>query len=187
MANHVQVILKDDVDQLGHIGEVVRVRAGYARNYLVPRGLAVPATSGSIKQIEHELKLALAKAEEVRAASKAIADAIASVAITATKKAGASGKLYGSVTATEIVALLAEQGHEFDRKKLVLPAEAIKQAGSYDLGLKLGGGVIAQFRLEVVADVDAAEEASAANAAAESEPAEVPAAESVEESSDTEE
>ena len=93
MASHVQVILKDDVDHLGHIGEVVRVRAGYARNFLVPRGLAAPATAGSIKQIEHEMKLTLAKAEEVRAAAQAIAATISAITVTAHKKAGASGKL----------------------------------------------------------------------------------------------
>jgi large subunit ribosomal protein L9 len=158
MASHVQVILKDDVDNLGHIGEIVRVRAGYARNFLVPRGLAAPATAGSIKKIEHEMKLTLAKAEEVRAASQAIAATISAITVTAHKKAGASGKLYGSVTASEIVDLLNEQGHEFERKKLVLPVEAIKQAGSFEIGVKLGGGVIAQLKLEVVADVDASAE-----------------------------
>jgi len=161
MANHVQVILKEDVDHLGLVGEVVRVRAGYARNYLVPQGLALPATAGSIKKIEHEKRLALAKAEKMRAEAQGVAKGLESLTLTISKKAGDSGKLYGSVTSADVAELLAQNGHEIDRKRLTLPAGALKQAGDYDIGVKLSAGVTASFKLSVVADTPEAEPAAA--------------------------
>jgi len=184
MGSHVQVILKDDVDHLGHVGEVVRVRAGYARNYLVPRGLAVAATSGSIKQIEHEMKLAQAKAAEVRAAAETIATTLGKLSLSVEKKAGASGKLYGSVTSSDVAEALAAAGHEVDRKKLVLPTESIKQAGSYEIGVTLGGGVRANFNLDVVAEAGT-EEATAASKAPETVEEEASEAEASEEVSES--
>jgi large subunit ribosomal protein L9 len=162
MAHHVQVILKEDVDHLGLVGEVVRVRAGYARNYLVPQGLALPATAGSIKKIEHEKRLALAKADKMRAEAQGVAKGLEGLSLQIVKKAGDTGKLYGSVNSSDVAAILAENGHEIDRKRLTLPAGALKQAGEYEIGVKLGAGVTGSFKLTIVADAPEAEAVEAA-------------------------
>lgn len=151
MASHVQVILRDDVDNLGETGDLVKVRPGYARNYLIPRGLAVVATRGNIDQIEHEKKLALQRAEHLAKEAKQAASGIEGAKVTIEKQAGEEGKLFGSVTAQEIAGTLAEQGIEVDRKKIVMPEEPIKQVGTYELTVKLRGSVSAAFTVEVVA------------------------------------
>lgn len=151
MASHVQVILRDDVDNLGETGDLVRVRPGYARNFLIPRGMAVLATRGNIAQIEHEKKLALARAEDLAKEAKAVAGGIEGTKVQISKQAGEEGKLFGSVTAPEIAQALAEQGVEVDRKKIVMPDEPIKQVGTYELAVKLRGSVSAGFTVEVVA------------------------------------
>ena len=151
MASHVQIVLREDVDKLGKSGELVRVRAGYARNYLIPRGVAVKATRGNIAQIEHEQRAALAYAEKHRQAAMKEAETIAGLSVSVGKKAGAGGRLYGSVTAQEVTDALTGSGFSVDRRKLVLPEEAIKTLGSYDIGIRIGAGVTATFKLEVVA------------------------------------
>lgn len=150
MASHVQVILRDDVDNLGETGDLVKVRQGYARNYLIPRGMAVAATRGNIDQIEHEKKLAVAKAQKLAAEAKSTASSIEGTKVQIAKQAGDEGKLFGSVTAQDIAAALAEQGVEVDRKKLVMPDEPIKQVGTYELSVKLRGSVSAKIEVEVV-------------------------------------
>src|SRR6202012_4104467 len=101
MPTNIQVVLQHDVDKLGKSGELIRVRPGFARNYLLPRQLAVPATSGAVKRIEHEKVVALAKAEKAKKEAREAAAKLTGLTIKITHKAGEDGKLFGSVTAKD--------------------------------------------------------------------------------------
>lgn len=149
MASHVQVVLKQDVENLGRSGELVRVRPGYARNYLLPRGFAQLATRGNIKQIEHEKQAALRRAAKVRAEQEEIAEKLKKVVVMIAKEVGEEGRLFGSVTAADIAEGLKVKGYDVDKKKLVLPDEAIKTVGTYEIGVRLLGGVTAKIKVEV--------------------------------------
>ena len=150
MATHVQVILREDVDNLGDVGELVRVRSGYARNYLIPRGLAAVATRGNIAQLEHERKLALARAAKLDEEAKAAAGQLEGVSITVQKQVGEEGKLFGSVTAQDIADALAQKGYDVDRKKIQMPGDAIKTVGTHEVTVKVRGKVGAKVAVEVV-------------------------------------
>ena len=149
MASHVQVVLKDEVENLGGIGALVRVRRGYARNYLIPRGLAVMATRGTMKQAEHERQLAARRAEKLRAEQEALAKQLEGVVLMIPKEAGEDGKLFGSCTAQDVVEALARKEITVDRKKLIMPEETIKEVGSYVVEVKFGHGVKAPVKVEV--------------------------------------
>jgi len=149
MATTMQVVLKEDVENLGHTGDLVKVRPGYARNYLLPRGLAVAATRANVKQIEHERMLAAKKAEKLRAEQEEVAKSLEKLVVMVAKEANEEGKLFGSVTAAEVVEGLALKGVEIDKKKLVMPDELIKEVGSYEVRVKLPYGVTGLFKLEV--------------------------------------
>lgn len=151
MATHVQVVLKEDVDNLGDTGDLVKVRPGYARNFLIPRGMAALATRGNISQIEHEKKLALAKAAKLQEEARAEAGKLEGVKVQIGKQAGEEGKLFGSVTSQDVADALKEKGYAVDRKKIQMPGDAIKQVGTYELSAKLRGKVAAKFTVEVVA------------------------------------
>src|SRR5512139_1099134 len=137
MASTMQVVLKQDVENLGHTGDLVKVRPGYARNFLLPRGLAVAATRANVKQIEHERMLAAKKAEKLRSEQQEIAKGLEKVVVMVAKEASEEGKLFGSVTAAEVAEALATKGIDVDKKKLVMPEELIKEVGSYEVGMKL--------------------------------------------------
>ncbi|MDH5674418.1 MAG: 50S ribosomal protein L9 [Myxococcales bacterium] len=149
MATHVQVILKQDVDKLGTVGELVRVRSGYARNYLLPRSLAVLATRSNVKQIEHEKRITQAAALKLRKLSEGAAAQIEGMSIEIAMAVGEGDKLYGSVTARDIADALSERSIEVDRKKLQLD-EIIKTVGEHQVTVKLGHGVTARFQVVVV-------------------------------------
>ena len=150
MPANIQVILQQDVDKLGKSGELVRVRPGFARNYLLPRQLAVTATSAAVKRIEHEKQVALAKAEKGKKEAREIAAKIDALNIKLTLKAGEDGKLFGSVGTKDLEHAIAAQGVKIDRKKIHL-AEPIKQLGSYEIPVKLVSDVGATLKVEVVA------------------------------------
>jgi len=150
MPANIQVILQQDVDKLGKSGELVRVRPGFARNFLLPRELAVPATSSAVRRIEHEKVVALAKAEKGKKEAREIAAKIDALSIKITLKAGEDGKLFGSVTTKDLENAVKAQGLTLDRKSLKL-AEAIKQVGSYEIPVKLVSDVTATLKVEVVA------------------------------------
>ena len=150
MATHLQVILKQDVDKLGNAGELVRVKPGFARNYLLPRGLAVIATGENIKQIDHERRIAVALAEKHRKFAEGAAAQIEGLTIEIQMQTGEGDKLYGSVTARDIAQALASRGIEVDRKKLQIP-DTIRALGQYDITAKLGHDVNATFKLVVSA------------------------------------
>ena len=149
MASTVQIVLKENLEQLGSIGDVVRVRRGYARNFLLPRGLAVVASRGNVRQIEHEKNIQEQRIAKLRAEQEKIVAALAKVTIMVAKEAGEDGKLFGSVTSNDVLDGLKAKGVEVDKKKLVMPAETIKEVGSYEIGVKLLYGLTATVKLEV--------------------------------------
>jgi large subunit ribosomal protein L9 len=153
MPANIQVILQQDVNKLGKSGELVRVRPGFARNYLLPRQLAVTATSAAVRHIEHEKVVATAKAEKAKKEAQTLAAQIDALTIKLTLKAGDDGRLFGSVTSKDIEnAVKAQTGGviTIDRKKMHFP-EAIKQVGSYTVPVKLVSEVSATLKVEVFA------------------------------------
>ncbi|MEZ4337259.1 MAG: 50S ribosomal protein L9 [Sandaracinaceae bacterium] len=151
MAKHtVQVVLQDDVENLGRAGELVRVKPGYARNYLLPRGLAAMATRGSVAQIEHAKAVALKRAAKLSADAQTRAGALANVTVEIAAHAGDSGKLFGSVGTKDIAAALQAKGFEVDKKRIQLD-EPIKEVGEHQVAIKLGYEVSATIKVNVVA------------------------------------
>jgi large subunit ribosomal protein L9 len=150
MPANIQVILQQDVDKVGKSGDLIRVRPGFARNYLLPRQLAVPATTAAVHRIEHDKAVALARSEKTKREARADAEKLGAVAIKISHKVGEDGKLFGSVTAKDIEVALRVQGHVVDRRKIHL-AEAIKSVGSYDVPVKLASDVSVIVKVEVVA------------------------------------
>ncbi|HKP63469.1 MAG TPA: 50S ribosomal protein L9 [Polyangiales bacterium] len=150
MANHLHVILRRDVDKLGHAGELVRVKPGFARNYLLPRELAVVATDNNVRQVEHERKLAVAHAAKNKSVADGLAAQISGLSVEISAQSGEGDKLFGSVTTRDIAEGLHKKGIELDRKHLDL-ATPIKALGEYDVTAKLGSGVTATFKVVVKA------------------------------------
>jgi large subunit ribosomal protein L9 len=146
-----EVILREHVDNLGRRGEVVKVADGYARNYLLPRKLALLATEGNKKQIEREkVKFDAREAEEQKVA-QAMAERLAIVDVEIVRKVGETDALYGSVTSSDIAEALAKKGVEVDRRKLVLQ-EPIKKLGEFSIPVKLHRDVTAQVKVRVTAE-----------------------------------
>ena len=143
-----KVILCEEVENLGAMGATVQVADGYARNYLLPRKMAVCTDSASAKQIEHELAIINRKAARLRAELGAVANKLNGVTVDIKMRAGEEDKLFGSVTTVMIAEKLAEMGHEVDRKKIVLD-EPIKSLGIYTVPVKLGAGVTAEVKVWV--------------------------------------
>jgi large subunit ribosomal protein L9 len=150
MPTTINVILQQDVHNLGKTGEVVRVRPGFARNYLLPNQIAAPATMSNVNRLAHEKRHAEAKNAKAKAAAAELAAKIAANPISLSRKVGEDNKLFGSVTTKEIESALAEKGVEVDRRKIHL-AEPIKTAGTFELPVKLGYDVSATIKVEVVA------------------------------------
>ena len=174
---HKQVLLREDIDNLGARGEIVRVKAGYARNYLLPRKLAVEATASNVKQIEGE-RAALAKREaKERSTAELQANQLKSLTLKFERKVGEAGVLYGSVTSMDIAHELQNQGYEIDRRKIVL-REPIKRFGNYAVPLRLHRDVTVEIPVNVLGEggVEVDVEALKAEAAASETPAESTAA-----------
>ncbi len=148
MATPIKVVLQQDVDSLGQGGDVVRVRPGFARNYLMPRGLAVVASSANLARLEELKRAAVAAAARRLAEAKQAAAAIEAVSVKIERSVGDEGRMYGSVTARDIELAFAAAGHTIDRKKLVL-SEPIKTLGPATVPLKLHSEVTAQLKVEV--------------------------------------
>src|SRR5215472_17506668 len=132
----IQVVLQQDVEKVGKSGELVRVRPGFARNYLLPRELAVPATTAAVRRIEHEKAVASARAEKAKKEARDIAEKVGALAVKIAQKAGEDGRLFGSVTAKDIESAVKALGFAIDRKRIEL-AEPIKNVGSYEIAVKL--------------------------------------------------
>ncbi len=149
MANQIKVLLKNDVASLGAGGEVVRVRPGFARNFLLPRGLAVPATAGNLARVEDLKRQVASQAKlELEQANAAVAQ-IAGASVTIARAVGEEGKMYGSVTTKDIEDAFAAAGVKIDRKKIV-SADAIKTLGSFEVPIKLHASVTATLKVNVV-------------------------------------
>jgi len=148
VATNIQVILKEDIDNLGKAGDLVKVKPGYARNYLMPKSLAVAATRDNIKRVEHERKAVLSRVVKIKRNAEEVAKQLEELTIRIAKPVGDSDRLYGSVTTKEIVEILQEKGFSVDRKKLEMPG-TIKQTGEFEIAVKLGGGISARFKLIV--------------------------------------
>ena len=144
-----EVILREHVDNLGKRGEIVKVADGYARNYLLPRKLALPATDGNRKHVERERKIMEMREAEEKSGAEAIASRLAAVDISIARRVGETEQLYGSVTSADIVDYLKAKGFEVDRRKLILP-EPIKSIGDYDVPLKLHREVTVPLKVKVV-------------------------------------
>jgi large subunit ribosomal protein L9 len=144
-----EVILREHVEHLGRRGEIVKVADGYARNYLLPRKLALPATEANRKWVERERRIAEMRDREEKTAAEAIAMRLSALEITVPRRTGENDQLYGSVTNADIAELLAARGFEIDRRKILLP-DPIKQLGEVTVPVKLHREVVAQLRVVVV-------------------------------------
>lgn len=145
---HTKILLREDVDDLGARGEIVRVRAGYARNYLLPRKLAVEATAGNVKQIERERTVLLKKEAGERATADAQAERMRSLVLRFERKSGEQGALYGSVTSMDIAEALKAKGFEIDRHRIHL-REPLKRTGDFTVPLRLHREVTVDLQVKV--------------------------------------
>ena len=146
-----EVILREDVKSLGKAGELVKVKPGYARNFLLPKGLAYEATDGNRKRIQAESKARLSKMAEERAVAEGVASKLSAVSLTLSRKAGEGDRLFGSITAQDIADALATQGHAIDKRKIDLE-HPIKTVGQHTVPVRLHHEVLAELRLTVVAE-----------------------------------
>jgi large subunit ribosomal protein L9 len=149
MSTPVKVVLQTQVEHLGNSGDVVKVKAGFARNYLIPRGLAAPATALNLARIDELKKLAEVKAAKEIEEAKELAVKLESLSVKLERKVGAENKMYGSVTSKDIEEAYAEQGLVVDRRKVELP-DPIKSLGLHEVQIRLLGDVTAKLRVEVV-------------------------------------
>lgn len=145
-----KVILKQDVAGQGKKGDVVNVNDGYARNYLLAKGLAVEATAGGLKDIRRKQEAAAAEKAAEKAAAKELAERLKSATLTIPVKSGENGKIFGSVTSKEIAEELRKQGFDIDKKQLVVK-ETIKQTGNYEIEVKVYPEISAKLKLTVKA------------------------------------
>lgn len=144
-----KVILRADVDNLGRLGDIVAVRPGYGRNYLLPQGLASLATPGNLKVFEQERRKLQAMNDAIKGEASALAAKIAAAKVVIEVRTGDGDKLYGSVTSPQIAAILAEQGVDVDRRKILLD-EGIRTLGEYIVDVKLHPEVVAKLTVNVV-------------------------------------
>jgi large subunit ribosomal protein L9 len=145
-----EVILREDVQNLGTVGDIVKVKPGFARNYLLPRGLAVVADRRNVRVLEHQKRIVADKRERDRRQAETAAEQLSSLRVTIKARAGEEGKLFGSVTNIDIEKALAEQGVTVERRRIRL-AEPIKSIGEHVVPVHLGVGVDAQITVVVEA------------------------------------
>lgn len=146
-----QVLLREDIDNLGARGEIVRVKAGYARNYLLPRKLAVEATANNMRQIQGERAALVKREAKERSSADAQAEQLRSLTLKFERKVGEAGVLYGSVTSMDIAHALKEQGYEIDRRRIVL-REPLKRFGNYQVPVRLHRDVTVELPISVLGE-----------------------------------
>jgi len=146
-----QVILREDVEKLGKIGDLVKVADGYARNFLVPGKKAIEATPKNLNAMNHAKKMVSDRLRKLKKEAAADADRIKSLSVTIKAKVGEEGKLFGSVTSMDIVDAMKAQGVVVDKRKLVLD-EPIKRLGDFTITVKLHSDVTADFKVSVIAE-----------------------------------
>jgi large subunit ribosomal protein L9 len=162
---HMEVILKEDVDNLGHRGDVVKVAEGYGRNFLLPRKLAMQATEANKAVIEQMKSAAARRSASEKAVAEALVAKLEPLELSFTRKSGEEGRLFGSVTSADIATELAANGFEIDRRKIQLP-EPLKTVGDFSVAVKLHREVTAHVKVKVVAEATEGEEAAVAQPAA---------------------
>ncbi|MEW6335074.1 MAG: 50S ribosomal protein L9 [Thermodesulfobacteriota bacterium] len=146
-----KVILKQYVESLGKAGDLVRVADGYARNFLIPKGLATEASTRNIKIFEHEKKRILDHAEKIHLQAEELATKLGGVVCTITRRVGEQEKLYGSVSAKDIEVALAAQGYEIEKRDILLD-EPIRALGEFPVRIKLSAGVTAEIKVAIAAE-----------------------------------
>jgi large subunit ribosomal protein L9 len=146
-----QVILREDIEKLGKIGDLVKVADGYARNYLVPAKKAIEATPKNVHAMDHAKKMVSDRLRKLKKEAAADAENIKALAVTIKAKTGEEGKLFGSVTTMDIAEAAKAQGVVIDKRKLVLE-EPIKRLGDYTVTVKLHADITAEFKVSVVAE-----------------------------------
>jgi large subunit ribosomal protein L9 len=147
----VKLILREAVASLGEAGDLVTVRPGFARNFLLPQKKAILATEGNVRELEHKQRVVAAKVAKERKEHEALRDRIQAVALTVRARAGEEGKLFGSVTSVQIAELLAAAGVELDRRKIVLD-EPIKELGEHVVEVRLQRDLVARVKVVVAAE-----------------------------------
>ena len=145
-----KIILKENIEHLGFKDEVVNVKNGFGRNYLIPKGLANLATPSAIKVLEENLRQSAVKNEKIKAEAQKTADALLELTIKVTAKAGAKGKIFGSVNTIQLADAVEKAGHKIDRKYIKIKGEAIKNLGSYEATARLHKDVTATIKFDVV-------------------------------------
>ncbi|MEE9550636.1 MAG: 50S ribosomal protein L9 [Candidatus Binatia bacterium] len=146
-----EVILREDIPKLGKMGEVVRVKDGYARNYLLPRGLVLVANKKNLNVLEHQKQIIFHQKDRVLKSAQAICDKLAAVSLTMPVKVGEEGRLFGSVTNMDIEKALREKGFDVERRKISL-TEPIKTVGDYEVPIRLAAEVTVNVKVSVVAE-----------------------------------
>ncbi len=146
-----EVILMEDIPEIGKIGDVVKVKDGYGRNFLIPQKKAVRATTRNLKKLQHDKQLAMRRSQQVQQNAMALKEKISSMTCVVKKAAGETGKLFGSVTSMDIGAYLNEQGLKIDKRQVQLE-EPIKSVGSFEVPIRLMEGVTATLKVEVEAE-----------------------------------
>jgi large subunit ribosomal protein L9 len=149
-----EVILREDVPNLGHTGDVVRVRPGYARNFLLPRGLAVDASHRNLRMLAHEKRVLATRAAHQQQAAEGVRTKLDGLAVTIRALAGETGRLFGSVTNLDIERLLSERGFSVDRRRILLP-DPIKDLGTHAVAVQIAGKVRATIQVTVEAETPA--------------------------------
>ena len=146
-----KVILKENKEHLGFKDEIVEVKNGYGRNYLIPKGIASLATPSAIKMLEENLRQSAVKNEKIKNEAQATADALSEMTVSVTVKAGEKGKIFGSVTTSQLAEAIEKAGHTVDRKYVKIKGEAIKNVGSYEASIRLHKDVSVDVKFDVVA------------------------------------
>jgi len=145
-----ELILKEDVQNLGFKDDLVKVKNGYGRNYLIPRGAAMLATPSAKKVLAENIRQKAHKEKEVVATANKTADALKELQIKISAKVGAAEKLFGSISNMDVADALAKEGHEIDKKYIIIKGGTIKRAGPYEAQIRLHRDVVVEFPFEVV-------------------------------------
>ena len=145
-----KIILSEDIKNLGFKDDVVEVKAGYGRNYLIPQGKAKLATEGALKMLAEDIRQREFKLDKIRKDAEAVATKLNGVSLTLSAKTGTSGKIFGSITALQVANMLKDQGYEVDRRKIML--DDVKTLGSYEAVVTLFKDINATVKVEVVAE-----------------------------------
>lgn len=147
-----EVILKKNVDKLGYANEIVNVKPGYGRNFLIPQGYAVLATASAKKAHEEVMRQKAHKETKILAEAQELATKLEAVSVTITTKAGDNGKIFGSINTLQLAEALKKEGFDIDRKSLTIKNEPIREIGTFEATANLHKGIIPVFKFEVVAE-----------------------------------